>query len=56
MENLYDLLDSINGVDAAIKNAKRRMQSFRKDVDKPSLFAPGTMVYQLVEQLREYLK
>ncbi|MBE5860252.1 MAG: RloB domain-containing protein [Butyrivibrio sp.] len=56
LKDLYDLLDSIGGVDAAIKNAKRRMENFRDGIDTPSLYAPGTMVYLLVEQLKAYLK
>ncbi len=55
LKNLYMLLDSIGGVDTAIRNAKRRMDNFRVGIDKPSAYAPGTMVYQLVDQLRSYL-
>lgn len=55
LENLYSLLDSIDGVNTAIRNAKRRMGNFRIGIDKPSSYAPGTMVYKLVEQLRAYL-
>jgi hypothetical protein len=32
------------------------MSNFDTKTDKPSEFTPGTMVYPLVEQLREYLK
>lgn len=56
LENLYDLLDSIDGVETAIRNAKRRMAQFKDGIDKPSGFAPGTTVYLLAEQLRSYLK
>ena len=56
IKNIYDLLESFGGVDTAIKNAKRRMSNFDTKTDKPSEFTPGTMVYPLVEQLREYLK
>lgn len=55
LENLYELLDSIDGVKTAIHNAKRRMEGFREGIDKPSAYSPGTMVYKLVEQLRGYL-
>lgn len=54
-ENLYDMLDSFGGVDAAIKNAKRRMTEYTAD-KKPSEYAPGTTVHLLVEELRKYLK
>ena len=56
IKNIYDLLESFGGVDTAIKNAKRRISNFDTKTDKPSEFTPGTMVYPLVEQLREYLK
>lgn len=55
LENLYDLLDSINGIETAVRNAKRQMSNFRDGVDKPSTYTPGTMVYKLVEQLRAFL-
>ncbi len=54
-EDIYDMLDSIGGVETAISNAKRRMAEFDPNKDKPSKFAPGTKVYILVEKLREYL-
>ena len=56
IEDIYNILDSFGGVDSAIKNAKRRMSNFDFQKDKPSLYAPGTMVYPLVEKLREYLQ
>ena len=31
------------------------MASFRKNIDKPSEYDPGTTVYQLVEELKKYL-
>lgn len=55
-ENLYELLDSIGGVETAIKNAKRRMAEYDAKNCKPSLYAPGTTVHVLVEELKEYLK
>ena len=55
IENLYDLLESIDGTKTAISNAKRRMAGFSKEKDSPSAYAPGTMVYKLVEQLQAYL-
>ena len=56
IENIYGLLDSFGGVQAAINNAKRRMSGFDSEKDKPSKYAPGTKVYILVEQLRKYLE
>ncbi len=43
-----------DGVNTAIKNAKRRMTSCNGK-QKPSEFDPGTMVYKLVEELKSYL-
>ena len=54
-EDIYNLLNSFDGVNTAIKNAKRRMESFRNGVDKPSKYDPGTMVYKLVQDLKVYL-
>jgi hypothetical protein len=54
-EMLYQMLDSFGGVTAAIKNARRRMAAFDTDACSPSLYAPGTMVHQLVEELKKYL-
>ena len=31
------------------------MENYRDGIDKPSEYAPGTMVHVLVEQLRTYL-
>lgn len=49
MVNMYD------GVNTAIKNAKRRMAEFDNDKCKPSQYNPGTNVYKLVEELKSYL-
>lgn len=54
-ENIYNLVNTYGGVDAAIKNAKRRMADYEKDINKPSEYNPGTMVYALVEELKKYL-
>lgn len=54
-ENIYAIVDTFDGVNTAIKNSKRRMASFRKNIDKPSEYDPGTTVYQLVEELKKYL-
>jgi hypothetical protein len=49
------MVDSFDGVDTAIKNAKRRMAEYRDGIDKPSEYNPGTMVYELVQELKRYL-
>ena len=54
-EDIYHMVNSFDGVNAAIKNAKRRMAEFREEIDKPSEYDPGTTVYKLVEDLRVYL-
>ena len=54
-EEIYDLVDTYDGVNTAIKNAKRRMAGFCEKSDVPSKYDPGTMVYRLVEQLKQYL-
>ncbi len=50
MVNIYD------GVNTAIRNAKRRMSEFDEKKNKPSQFDPGTTVYKLVEKLKSYLE
>lgn len=55
-EDIYNMLNHHGGVETAIKNAKRQMAEFDKNVDKPSEYDPGTMVYQLVEDLKRYLE
>ena len=54
--NIYHVVDTYGGVEVAIRNAKRRMSTFEKDRDKPSQYDPGTTVYQLVEELKQYLQ
>lgn len=54
-EDIYNMVNVYDGVNTAIKNAKRRMADFKNDKNKPSEFDPGTMVYGLVEELRRYL-
>lgn len=34
---------------------EKRMASFGKDIDKPSEYDPGTMMYKLVQNLIVYL-
>lgn len=55
-EDIYNMVNIHNGVNTAIKNAKRRMAEFEKGGYKPSEYDPGTMVYKLVEELNKYLK
>ena len=54
-EDIYHMVNIADGVNTAIKHAKRRMALFRKDVDKPSGYDPGTMVHLLVQELKVYL-
>jgi len=54
-EDIYNLLNLYDGVNTAIKNAKRRMSDFSNERDIPSEYNPGTMVYKLVEELRRYI-
>lgn len=55
-EDIYNLVDSFDGVNTAIKNAKRRMSQFRSGIDKPSEYNPGTTVHELVQELKRYLE
>ncbi len=49
------MVNTTNGVDYAIRNAKCRMANFKEGVNKPSEYEPGTTVYKLVEELMVYL-
>ena len=51
----YNLVDTYDGVNTAIKNAKRRMAHFNESKDLPSKDDPGSKVYELVAQLKKYL-
>ncbi len=55
-ENIYDLVNRYDGVNTAIKNAKRRMSDFEKSGKKASEYDPGTKVHILVENLKRYLE
>ena len=55
-EDIFQLVNTFDGVNTAIKNAERRMAGFRKGVDRPSDYNPGTMVYKLVQALMVYLE
>jgi hypothetical protein len=54
-EDIYDMVNSYDGVNMAIRNAKRRMAGFDKMRDRASEYDPGTMIYKLVENLKSYL-
>ena len=54
-EGIYEMVNVYDGVNTAIKNAKRRMAEFCPGREQPSGFDPGTTVYQLVEELKRYL-
>lgn len=55
-EDIYHILNSFGGVETAIKNAKRKMAEYNLDKCRPSECDPGTMVYQLAEELKKYLE
>lgn len=54
-EDIYNMVNYNDGVNTAIRNAKRRMADFNSGQKKPSEFDPGTTVYKLVEELKSYL-
>lgn len=54
-EDIYNMVNQNEGVNTAIKHAKRRIAGFSSNKDKPSEYDPGTMVYKLVEELKSYL-
>lgn len=54
-EDIYSMVNIYDGVDNAIRNAKRRMADFNRRRDKPSEYDPGTTVYKLVEELKRYI-
>ena len=54
--NIYQMVDSYGGVDTAIRHAKRRMSGFDETTHQPSQYDPGTTVYKLVEELKQYLE
>ena len=54
-ENIYDIVDIFGGVNTAIKHAKSRMKDYDKRIIKPSQYDPGTMIFQLVSELKKYL-
>ncbi|MCI9251940.1 MAG: RloB domain-containing protein [Lachnospiraceae bacterium] len=54
-ENIYNIMNTYGSVDLAIKNAKRRMADFEKRDRKPSEYDPGTTVYKLAEELKQFI-
>lgn len=54
-EDIYSIVDSFDGVNTAIKYAKRRMAEFNVDDVRPSHYDPGTKVHELVIELKKYL-
>ncbi len=54
-ENIYQLVDSFDGVSTAVKYARSRMVEYEERSCRPSSYDPGTTVYLLVEQLKKYL-
>lgn len=54
-EDIYKLVNSYDGVNTAIKNAKRRMADFNDKKDLPSKYDPGTKVHELLIELKKYL-
>jgi len=55
-EDIYHIVNTFDGVNTAIKHAKRRMSGYKEGIDKPSEYNPGTKVHELVEKLNGYLK
>ena len=54
-EDIYNMVNTYDGMNTAIKNARRRMAGFDVENSKPSEYDPGTMVYKLVEELKQYI-
>ncbi len=54
--DIYALVNTYDGVNTAIKNAKRRLDAFRDGKDRPSEYDPGTTVYKLVQELKKFLE
>lgn len=55
-EEIYNILNQYDGVNTAIKYAKRRMAGFEKSGKRASAYDPGTTVHILVENLKKYLE
>lgn len=55
-KDIYSLADKYDGVNTAIRNAKRRMAQYCSGKMRPSEYDPGTTVYLLVEELLKYIE
>jgi hypothetical protein len=55
IDNIYEILVKYGDMEQAIKYAKKLKKLYNKDVT-PSNRKPATMVYELVEELFEYLE
>ena len=55
-EEIFSIVTNYGCVEKAIERAKRRMSKYLDRQDNPSDYNPGTMVYQLVEELLQYLQ
>lgn len=53
--NIFNTVNSFDGLNTAIKNAQRRMAEFKAELVKPSLFDPGTTVFELVLELKQFM-
>ena len=53
--NIFSIVNTFNGMETAIKNAKRRMSGYTPSTMVPSKFDPGTTVYELVSELKQYM-
>lgn len=54
-ENLFELVNTFDGMETAIKHAKRRMAGYNPESTKASAYDPGTNVHILVEELKQYM-
>lgn len=55
-EEIYHMVNINDGVNTAIKHARRRMGGYKEDMHCPSEYDPGTTVHELVEALKGYLE
>ncbi|MCP1103293.1 hypothetical protein M2454_002728 [Aequitasia blattaphilus] len=54
-DDIYQIVNRNAGVNAAIRKAKRRMESIELGRYKPSEVNPGTTVYKLLEELKRFI-
>ena len=52
---IFNIVNTYNGMETAIKNARRRMSGFISRTTLPSKYDPGTTVYELVSELKQYM-